>query len=151
MRLQNYFYSQINTNGSQCLSFDISSTNQMFAFGNQSGRAALFGTPQSQFNAFSRETEFPDPIPTLPMIAMDDTNMPMSSIPLPYLTTGEHWFSDLPTELQSYQYCTPKPIDPDILSIMKMQGPIGYAANPKTGVRNQVHKNCFLYSSLQSH
>lgn len=136
----------MNTNGSQCLSFDISSSNQIFAFGNQSGRTALFGSPHAQFNSFARETEFPDPIPSLAAISMDDTVTPLSSIPLPYLVTGESWFSDYPQELLSYQYCTPKPIDPDVLAVMKMQGPIGYAANPKTGLRNQVRESSYSVS-----
>lgn len=48
---------QINTAGSQCMTFDISSSNQAMAFGDQNGQLNLISTittPEPRFNNFSR-------------------------------------------------------------------------------------------------
>lgn len=99
---------QINTHGAPCLSFDICSTNQAIAFGDQSGHinliSALNVSTTPQFNSFSRETEFADPITSAPFVAITDTTFPMSSIPLPPLTSGRKWLSDFPPELLEYRY-----------------------------------------------
>lgn len=130
---------QINV-GAQCMSFDISSSNQAMAFCDNTGQLSLISSissAQPQFNNFPRETEFADTPEPLPFVSINDINFPLSSILLPHCQTGS-WLSDLPKEMCEYQYRRPKPIDPTILSTMKTQGTISYAPNPRTTRRNQI-------------
>lgn len=145
---------QINTNNTPCLSFDVSSTSHSIAFGDQSGHINMICSAtniEPQFNGFSRETEFADPLPVHPFVSINDLSFPLSSIPLPHLTTGNRWFSDFPAELMEYKYRPLKSMDPEIMATIKMQGPIGYAPNPKTTLRNQVPyilENSFSNNSM---
>lgn len=130
---------QINV-ASQCMSFDISPSNQAMAFCDNTGQLSLISSvtsPQPQFNNFPRETEFADTPEPLPFVSINDLSFPLSSILLPHLQTGT-WLSDLPKGMCEYKYRRPKPIDPTILNTMKTQGTISYAPNPRTTRRNQI-------------
>lgn len=125
---------------SQCMSFDISSSNQAMAFCDNTGQLSLISSissSQPQYNNFPRETEFADTPEPLPFVSINDVNFPLSSILLPHCQTGS-WLSDLPKEMCEYQYRRPKPIDPIILNTMKTQGTISHAPNPRTTRRNQI-------------
>ncbi|CAG9562072.1 unnamed protein product [Danaus chrysippus] len=132
---------QVDTQNSLCSVMDVSSTSQAMVFGDQAGHLHLFSPQHNNepvFNNFSRATEFADPPPNLPYASFEDNSFSYSSVPLPPLASGSKWFNELPPEFFTNVYRKPKPIDQEVLRTMKMQGPIGYAPNPRTHRRNQM-------------
>uniref|UniRef100_T1JEQ0 PAN2-PAN3 deadenylation complex catalytic subunit PAN2 n=1 Tax=Strigamia maritima TaxID=126957 RepID=T1JEQ0_STRMM len=131
-----YMY-HLNSQGSPCLTFDVSSTYQAMAFGDAGGYVHLFcSSPDAVFNHFSHPTEFVEPPEPLPFISVDDNVTPLSSIPVPFC--NEKYLSDwLPELCKVIHRRTPK-INPEILQSMKMVQSIGYAPNPGNRRRNQV-------------
>ncbi|XP_063825888.1 PAN2-PAN3 deadenylation complex catalytic subunit PAN2 [Ostrinia nubilalis] len=132
---------QVDTHSSVCSVMDVSSTSQALAFGDQAGHLHLFSPQHNHepvFNNFSRATEFADQVVGLPFANFNDTNFQYSSVPLPQLSCGPKWFNVLPEEFFKRNFRRPKPVDAEVLKTMKMQGPIGYAPNPKTFKRNQM-------------
>uniref|UniRef100_A0A2H1X1K5 SFRICE_013878 n=1 Tax=Spodoptera frugiperda TaxID=7108 RepID=A0A2H1X1K5_SPOFR len=132
---------QVDTQSSQCSVMDVSSTSQALVFGDQSGHLHLFSPQHNHepvFNNFSRATEFADQVLGIPYVGFNDTTFQFSTVPLPPLSSGTKWFNELPEEFFKRIYRKPKPIDPEVLKSMKMQGPIGYAPNPRSFKRNQM-------------
>ncbi|CAH1395057.1 unnamed protein product [Nezara viridula] len=123
--------------GSILTSLDVSSSSQAVGMGDTGGSLHLMASSHNPiYNAFSRQTEFPDPIEPYSSIDINDTLAIYSSIPLP-VTSGP-LLSDWPEEFIKVAYRRTPPIDPEILRTMKMQGTVGYAPNPNTKRRNQV-------------
>ncbi|XP_053609702.1 PAN2-PAN3 deadenylation complex catalytic subunit PAN2 isoform X2 [Plodia interpunctella] len=132
---------QVDTHSSLCSVMDVSSTSQALVFGDQAGHLHLFSPQHNHepvFNNFSRATEFADQVVGLPYVSFNDTTFQHSSVPLPPLASGNKWFNALPEEFFKKVFRKPKPIDAEVLKSMKMQGPIGYAPNPRTTKRNQM-------------
>nr|XP_049694171.1 PAN2-PAN3 deadenylation complex catalytic subunit PAN2 isoform X3 [Helicoverpa armigera] len=132
---------QVDTQSSLCSVMDVSSTSQALVFGDQAGHLHLFSPQHNHepvFNNFSRATEFADQVVGLPYVGLSDTSFQFATVPLPPLSSGNRWFNELPQEFFKKIYRKPKPIDPEVLKSMKMQGPIGYAPNPRTFKRNQM-------------
>ncbi|XP_041979017.1 PAN2-PAN3 deadenylation complex catalytic subunit PAN2 [Aricia agestis] len=132
---------QVDTHSAHCSAMDVSSTSQALVFGDQAGHLHLFSAQHNhepRFNNFSRGTEFADPDPGLPFVSLNDTGFKYSSVPLPPLASGSKWLNEMPEAFYKRVYRKPKTIDPEVLKSMKMQGPIGYAPNPKNTRRNQI-------------
>ncbi|XP_018561215.1 PAN2-PAN3 deadenylation complex catalytic subunit PAN2 [Anoplophora glabripennis] len=133
---------QMNNPGALCLTFDISSNSQAMAFGDSSGHIHFFATSDHPtFNTFSRSIEFAESVARVhqyPSFSIEDANYPLSVVPMPVVPPEVPLASDWPPHFMEKVYRKPPAIDPEILHTMKMQGPIGYAPNPKTSRRNQV-------------
>ncbi|CAH1964794.1 unnamed protein product [Acanthoscelides obtectus] len=142
---------QMENPGAMCLTFDISTSGQILACGDNTGHIHVFAstppsssadnpaTPEPLINTYSRPCELPDEQPVdYPNFGVDDFNTPLSVIPMPVMPLNLPLASDWPPELIKKIYRKSPGIDPEILGTMKMQGPIGYAPNPKTSRRNQV-------------
>ncbi|KAM4699078.1 PAN2-PAN3 deadenylation complex catalytic subunit PAN2 [Discoglossus pictus] len=121
------------------MSFEVSSSKQVLAFGDSDGCIHLWAdSPDATFNDYSRDTEFALPcmVDNLPHLDWIQDLIPLSLIPVPL--TNESLLSDWPS-INS----TPAPrrapaVDPEILRSMKKVGFIGYSPNPRTKLRNQV-------------
>lgn len=121
------------------MSFDVSASKQVLAFGDSDGCVHLWAdTPEATFNTYPRGTEFALPclVDSLPHLDWNQDLLPLSLIPVPL--TNETLLSDWPSA-----NCTPAPrhappVDPEILRAMKQVGFIGYSPNPRTKLRNQV-------------
>ncbi|XP_075055645.1 PAN2-PAN3 deadenylation complex catalytic subunit PAN2 isoform X2 [Mixophyes fleayi] len=121
------------------MSFDVSASKQVLAFGDSDGCIHLWAdTPEATFNTYPRDTEFALPcmVDNLPHLDWNQDLMPLSLIPVPLI--NETLLSDWPSA-----NCTPAPrrappVDPEILRTMKQVGFIGYSPNPRTKLRNQV-------------
>ncbi|XP_060522024.1 PAN2-PAN3 deadenylation complex catalytic subunit PAN2 [Cylas formicarius] len=145
---------QVESPGTMIMTFDISSTSQAMAFGDSGGQIHLFSsTEEPLFNNYSRPTEFPDPVVQYDSFNIDDYNTSLGSVPMPYQPPDVLLLSDWPAHLIQYSYRKPPSIDPEVLRTMKVQGPIGYAPNPRLTHRNQVMYDLGQngYHSFNSH
>ncbi|KAJ8946329.1 hypothetical protein NQ318_004219 [Aromia moschata] len=130
---------QMDNPGAMCLTFDISSSSQVMAFGDNTGHIHYFTNSENPaFNTFSRPCEFADNSLNYPSFGIDDYSTPLSVIPMPIVHPEIPLASDWPPQFTQKVYRKPPGIDPEIFRTMKMQGPIGYAPNPRTTRRNQV-------------
>ncbi|KAM8975802.1 PAN2-PAN3 deadenylation complex catalytic subunit PAN2 isoform 2-T2 [Pelodytes ibericus] len=129
----------VSTMSQAIMSFDVSASKQVLAFGDSDGCVHLWSaTPDATFNTYPRDTEFAMPcmVDNLPHLDWNQDLMPLSLIPVPLI--NDALLSDWPSA-----YCTPAPrrpppVDSEILRNMKQVGFIGYSPNPRTRLRNQV-------------
>lgn len=90
--------------GAMCLAFDISSTSQALAFGDNAGSIHLFAsTNDVMFNTYSRMTEHADQVLPCPSFGIDD-DVPLSTVPLPLINTDMPLASDLPSWFMQRTY-----------------------------------------------
>lgn len=120
---------QVATGGAMILSLDISPTSQCLCFGDSMGSIHLMTTnvSETQFNSFSRPTEFVDTEDNI-NIDIDDDSTPLSIIPLVY--NSNTLLSDWPEEFLKKEHRKTPMVDAEIIKTMKMQGSIGYALKP---------------------
>ncbi|OCT92814.1 hypothetical protein XELAEV_18015878mg [Xenopus laevis] len=129
----------VSTVSQAIMSFDVSSSKQVLAFGDSGGCTHLWAdTPDATFNTYSRGTEFALPcmVDNLPHLDWIQDLMPLSLIPMPL--TNETLLSDWPAINSTPAPRWAPPVDPEILRNMKQVGFIGYSPNPRTKLRNQV-------------
>jgi len=137
---------QLETGGGMALSFDVSQTNHCLAFGDQNCGISLYtdaGNENPTFNLYSRDTEFPHPLPTFPHMRIEDEMANYAMIPLPHLPPDQtQYVSDnWPDRFNKYYYRPMPEIEKSILQSMKMVGTIGYARNIDQKKRNVIHYN----------
>ena len=130
---------QINSEGAMCMALEVSTSCQCLAVGDSSGYLHTFASNSSAtFNPFSRPTEFADPVePLAASIPVDDTSIPLTSIPFPINQNGP-LLSDWPDQYTRRKFRRVPQIDQSILNNMRMVGTIGYSPNPTGRKPNQV-------------
>ncbi|XP_018416297.1 PREDICTED: PAB-dependent poly(A)-specific ribonuclease subunit PAN2 isoform X1 [Nanorana parkeri] len=129
----------VSTVGQLIMSFDVSASKQVLAFGDSDGCIHLWAdTPEATFNTYPRDTEFALPcmVDNLPHLDWNQDLLPLSLIPVPL--PNETLLSDWPAANSTPAPRRAPPVDPEILRTMKQVGFIGYSPNPRTKLRNQV-------------
>lgn len=127
--------------GCNIMSLDISPSNQCMAFGDTSNSVHLYSSvAEPILNPYARDSEFADPIETLPPMDICDELAIYSSVPRPHLPPGQTtYLSDFWPERFMRPAHRPTPeVDPEILKSMKVVGTIGYARNLSNMKRNVV-------------
>lgn len=97
---------------------------------------------------YYRSTEFADTLDPPPFASYNDENFSVSTVPLPSVPSGSKYLSHWPEGFTKLVYRILKPVDPKVLKSMKMKGPIGYAPNPRTHLRNEVSFDKFNHILL---
>lgn len=88
-----------------CLAYDVSSSSQAMAFGDNAGSIHLFSsTAEPIFNTFSRMTEHADPVVPLASFAIDDYETPLSVVPINIVNPEIPLASDWPPHLMDTTY-----------------------------------------------
>ena len=128
---------QLPPSGASITTFDVSSTGQAFAFGDDHNFIYLLGAcNEVDFNINSKPTEFADPIETVRSVPITDLWTPMSEIsPFPYYAVTDKLLSDMSPEMCRKLYRPTPPIDPEIVETIRMVGSIGYAPNHRKGLQ----------------
>ena len=123
---------QVDSEGAMCMALEVSSSCQCVAVGDAGGYLHTLASNSSPaINSYSRPTEFADPIESLTIsIAMDDTDTPLTSVPVPVPLSDEPLLSNWPEQFTRRKYRPTLAIDPAILSNIRMVGTIGYAPCP---------------------
>jgi len=137
---------QLDTSGGMALSLDVAQSNHCIGFGDENCGISLYtasGNENPTFNVYSRDTEFPHPLPTFPSMRIEDPGTNYAMIPLPHLPPDQtQYVSDnWPDRFSRYYYRPVPEIDEVILQTMKMVGTIGYARNVDNKKRNVIHYN----------
>lgn len=87
------------------MAFDIATTSQALAFGDNAGSIHLFSTTNEPiFNTYSRMTEHADQVIPCPSFSIDDYQTPLSVVPLPLMPSDQPLASDLPAWLMQKTY-----------------------------------------------
>lgn len=84
-----------------CLTFDISSSSQTMACGDNTGHIHVFSNVSAGpiINSYSRPCELPDTPTVYPSFSIDNYNTPLSVIPMPIVPPEIPLASDWPAHL----------------------------------------------------
>lgn len=135
------FLAQIDTQGAMINCSAISSTGEALAFGDNRGLVHLWSNSPSEphFSRRSQTIDLPDEAEPVPRIDWNHAT-PLNLIGMPHYTTSllsnipyDHWLT------KHTPLFTPRPpLDPDVISNLRLAEFGSYARNPGHIVRNQV-------------
>ncbi|XP_071845900.1 PAN2-PAN3 deadenylation complex catalytic subunit PAN2-like isoform X2 [Apostichopus japonicus] len=130
---------QVNIAGDMLMCMDVCSTYHSMVFGDVAGYVHLWADAEEvTFNQMSRDTNFASSVDPIPSIDINNSLASLFSIPLPFPANDEPLLSDWPAETCRPVHRQTIPVDPQILSTMKVVDFIGYAPKSGSQKRNQV-------------